>query len=164
MSIEADHNEQFAFEPERCRRIAHLPSAGLHSAQIGHVFLNKTCPCKITDLSISKPGKHGHAKLSITGVDIFTAKKYEHVVLAHSTDEVPNVVKREPQLLDVSRDGFLSLFDIESGDIKDDIKTPQGEVGERVTKAMDVKQSVMVVVQVAMGEEAVFEAKEVKED
>lgn len=34
-------------------------------------------PCKITGISVSKTGKHGHAKVNWTAVDIFTGKKYE---------------------------------------------------------------------------------------
>jgi translation initiation factor 5A len=44
----------------------------------GFVLL-KGFPCKIVDMSTSKTGKHGHAKISITGVDIFTGKKYEDI-------------------------------------------------------------------------------------
>lgn len=35
--------------------------------------------------------------------------------------------------LDISDDGFLSLM-TEAGDMKDDVKVPDGEVGEKITK------------------------------
>ena len=44
----------------------------------GFVLL-KGFPCKIVDMSTSKTGKHGHAKVNIVGVDIFTGKKYEDI-------------------------------------------------------------------------------------
>uniref|UniRef100_A0A673VL92 Eukaryotic translation initiation factor 5A n=1 Tax=Salmo trutta TaxID=8032 RepID=A0A673VL92_SALTR len=34
-------------------------------------------PCKIVEMSTSKTGKHGHAKVNMMGIDIFTNKKYE---------------------------------------------------------------------------------------
>jgi len=37
----------------------------------------KGFPCKVIDYSTAKPGKHGSAKASIVGTDIFTGKKYE---------------------------------------------------------------------------------------
>jgi translation initiation factor 5A len=37
----------------------------------------KGFPCKVTDYSTAKPGKHGSAKATIVGIDIFTGKKYE---------------------------------------------------------------------------------------
>ena len=42
----------------------------------GYAML-KGHPCKIVDMSTSKTGKHGHAKVNLTGVDIFDGKKYE---------------------------------------------------------------------------------------
>ena len=39
----------------------------------GHVVL-KGNPCKIVDMSTSKTGKHGHAKIHLVGIDIFTGK------------------------------------------------------------------------------------------
>lgn len=42
----------------------------------GFVVL-KGFPCKIVDMSTSKTGKHGGAKVHLVGIDIFTGKKYD---------------------------------------------------------------------------------------
>ena len=34
-------------------------------------------PCKVVETSTSKTGKHGHAKVHMVGIDIFSGKKYE---------------------------------------------------------------------------------------
>jgi translation initiation factor 5A len=39
----------------------------------GHVVI-KGRPCKIIDMSTSKTGKHGHAKVHLVATDIFTNK------------------------------------------------------------------------------------------
>ena len=39
-------------------------------------------PCKVVDMSTSKTGKHGHAKVNFTGVDIFTGKKVRVLCVA----------------------------------------------------------------------------------
>ena len=82
----------------------------------------KDRPCKITELSSSKPGKHGHAKVNIVAVDIFTDKKYEDCCPSSHNLNVPNVDRKEYTLLGIE-DGFLSLMD-ENGNTKDDLKLP----------------------------------------
>lgn len=42
----------------------------------GFVML-KSRPCKIVEMSTSKTGKHGHAKVHLVGIDIFTGKRIQ---------------------------------------------------------------------------------------
>ena len=109
-------------------------------------------PCKIVDMSTSKTGKHGHAKVHLVALDIFTGKKLEELCPSTHNMDVPNVSRRELQLvsilmgkrghlrkltqrlkLDISEDGFLSLMG-DDGTTKDDVKVPEGEVGEKIEK------------------------------
>jgi len=162
MSTE-NQSEEYTFDTANAGASLTYPSQASALRKGGYVVLNKTRPSKIVELSVSKPGKHGHAKVNITAIDVFTSKKYDHVTPSHSTVEVPSVRKQEYLLLDIADDGFLSLFDVEGGETKDDVKVPGGELGEKLTKMFGEKKEVHVVVQAAMGEEAVIEAKEVKE-
>ena len=56
-------------------------------------------PCKIVDMSTSKTGKHGHAKVHLVATDIFTGKKYEDLSPSTHNMDVPNVSRREYQLV-----------------------------------------------------------------
>ncbi|RFU78396.1 eukaryotic translation initiation factor 5a [Trichoderma arundinaceum] len=117
-------------------------------------------PCKIVDMSTSKTGKHGHAKVHLVALDIFTGKKYEDLSPSTHNMDVPNVTRREYQLLDISDDGFLSLMN-DDGDTKDDVRMPDGEVGEKINKLFKIdEKDTNVVVLTSMGEEAAIEAKE----
>merc|ERR1719453_1869837 len=78
----------------------------------------KNRPCKIVEMSTSKTGKHGHAKVHMVAIDIFTGKKLEDICPSTHNMEVPNVKRAEYQLLDID-DGFLSLM-TNDGDTKDD--------------------------------------------
>lgn len=52
-------------------------------------------PCKVTAYSTSKAGKHGHAKASIVGIDIFTGKKHEDSCPTSHNIDIPFVKKTE---------------------------------------------------------------------
>lgn len=52
-------------------------------------------PCKIIDLATSKPGKHGTAKVLLTGVNIFSGKRIEVVESTGDKVMVPIVKKYE---------------------------------------------------------------------
>lgn len=135
-----------------------LQASALRSG--GYIII-KSHPCRITTLSTCKPGKHGHAKVSITAIDIFTSKKYEESHPAHATVDVPYVVKKEFLLLHIAG-GFLSLWDKEKGEPKDDVRSPEGEMGEKVGRMWDKgEKDVMIMVLMAMGREEVEGVKEV---
>ena len=56
-------------------------------------------PCKIVEMSTSKTGKHGHAKVHLVAIDIFTGKKLEELCPSTHNMDVPNVSRREYQLV-----------------------------------------------------------------
>ena len=62
----------------------------------------KNRPCKIVDMSTSKTGKHGHAKVHLVAIDIFTGKKLEELCPSTHNMDVPNVTRKEYQLVSCS--------------------------------------------------------------
>ncbi|KAK6606006.1 eukaryotic translation initiation factor 5a-2 [Botrytis cinerea] len=123
----------------------------------GHVVI-KGRPCKIIDMSTSKTGKHGHAKVHLIATDIFTGKKLEELCPSTHNMDVPNVSRIEYQLLDID-DDFLSLMS-EGGDTKDDVKLPDGEVGQKIRALFDSDKDTNVIVLTAMGEQLAIDGKE----
>jgi translation initiation factor 5A len=63
----------------------------------------KNRPCKIVDMSTSKTGKHGHAKVHLVAIDIFTGKKLEELCPSTHNMDVPNVTRKEYQLVSGAR-------------------------------------------------------------
>lgn len=117
-------------------------------------------PCKIVDMTTSKTGKHGHAKVHLTALDIFTGKKLEDLSPSTHNMEVPNVLRKEYQLIDITDDNFLSLMS-DDGSTKEDVKLPDGEVGEKIEKLFRIEEKdTNVIVLTAMGEELAMDAKE----
>ena len=68
----------------------------------GGFIMIKGNPCKVSDVSTSKTGKHGHAKCHFVAIDIFTGKKMEDLVPSSHTTSVPFVKKEEFQCMCVS--------------------------------------------------------------
>ncbi|KAI0387476.1 translation initiation factor eIF5A [Hypomontagnella monticulosa] len=127
------------------------------------VVVIKGRPCKIVDMSTSKTGKHGHAKVHLVGTDIFTGKKLEELCPSTHNMEVP-VVKVKPYYLSHVEDGFLVLQDVNTSEERSDIKLPEGELGQKImTTEDDPNIQFIVTVQSAMGEEAAIKADEVSQ-
>ena len=72
-------------------------------------------PCKISKLSSSMPGKHGHAKYSIEAVGIFDGKKRHIKESAESKMEIPEVEINDGQVISLSGDN-AQLMDLNSYD------------------------------------------------
>ena len=117
-------------------------------------------PCKVLSISVSKTGKHGHAKCNFVAVDIFTGKKYEDMVPSTHGTTVPVVKRSEWEIIDIDGDE-LTLMD-EAGDQKTDLNLPTFPDGmaDEITQAWNGgENSVMVTVQAAVGIEQVIAYK-----
>jgi translation initiation factor 5A len=155
-------DEQHAFEHEAAGDAGASATYPMQCSALrknGFVVI-KNRPCKIVDMSTSKTGKHGHAKVHLVALDIFTGKKLEDLCPSTHNMDVPVVKRQEYTLIDISDDGYLSLMTSE-GDTKDDVKMPEGEVGAKITKLFkEEEKDTLVTIQTAMGEEAAVDAKE----
>ena len=113
------------FEKNESGSSATEPVAAGSVKKGGHCML-KGHPCKVTEYSTAKPGKHGSAKATIVGLDIFTNKKHEDTAPTGATVQVPVVTKTEYEVADVDEDDFVSAI-MEDGDLKTDLKLDSGE-------------------------------------
>jgi translation initiation factor 5A len=121
-------------------------------------------PCKVVDISFAKTGKHGHAKASITGVDIFNGRKYEDSVPSSHGVEAPIIKRTEWQAIAVDADGYVTLMD-QQGTTRSDLKLPDEVeddkvVAKRLTEGLDNGRDVFVTILASMGIEKIDEAKE----
>jgi len=121
----------------------------------GHVLI-KNKPCKIVEMSTSKTGKHGHAKVHMVALDIFDGRKYEDICPSTHNMNVPNVNRKMYTLLDID-DDYLQLMDDE-GNQKEDLKCC-GDVGENIKKLFDEGKELTVTVLTSMGQEKVASCK-----
>lgn len=120
----------------------------------GMIVMLKGFPCKVIEVTTSKTGKHGHAKANITGLDIFTSKKYIDISPTSHNMVAPFVTNSNYTLTDI-QEGFVSLMD-EGGEIREDLELPDGELGEKLTKELeDDTKEVTCIVTKAMEKECI---------
>ncbi|KAJ8588605.1 eukaryotic translation initiation factor 5A-like protein [Rhizopogon salebrosus TDB-379] len=155
MSDDEQHNQQF--EQANANASLTFPMQCSALRKNGHVVI-KNRPCKIVEMSTSKTGKHGHAKVHLVAIDIFTDKKMEDISPSTHNMDVPNVNRTEYQLIDIDND-FLNLM-TSDGKSKDDVKLPEGSLGNDIKTAFeDPNLELLVTVTAAMGEEQVTSYK-----
>ncbi|KAL6078373.1 Eukaryotic translation initiation factor 5A-1 [Balamuthia mandrillaris] len=135
----------------------------MNNVKKGGFILINGHPCKVVEINKSKPGKHGHAKAHIVGIDLFTGKKRE--MLSSGDVEVPRVDKDEFLLVDVKEDGAISLLTA-SGALRSDLDLPKGELGETIRERFEeegAESSIYLTVLRSMGKEQVISMRTQKE-
>jgi translation initiation factor 5A len=70
-------------------------------------------PCKIMDITKSKPGKHGSAKARIVAIGVFDGQKRQFVKPVDSGAEVPIIDKRTGQVFAINPTG-VQIMDLET--------------------------------------------------
>lgn len=125
----------------------------------GFVCINGR-PCRVIDLSVSKTGKHGHAKVSITATDIFDGRKMEDQAPSTHNVAVPFVKTETYSVLDIDQEGQLTLMDADGAE-RSGIALPTYPEGlaAQIREAFEAGKDMSVIVSTAMGIEQVTGCK-----
>jgi len=83
------------------------------SLRVGGYIIVEGEPCRIVDITKSKPGKHGSAKARIVAVGIFDGTKRSLVKPVDATAEVPIIEKKTGQVFAVTPSS-LQIMDLET--------------------------------------------------
>ena len=87
--------------------------AGVGSLREGRYIIVDGEPCRIVDITKSKPGKHGSAKARIVAIGIFDGVKRSLVKPVDANVEVPMINKRSGQVFSVMSSG-IQIMDLET--------------------------------------------------
>jgi len=156
----SDDDGDYEIEVLEAAGSATIPMEAGQIKKGGHMMI-KGKPCKVLSISVSKTGKHGHAKCNFLATDIFTGKKLEDMIPSSHGTTVPIVVRTDWELIDIDDEDCITLMD-EGGNQKTDLNLPT--VPDNM--ARDIKEAwangdnvVQVTVQAAVGIEQVISFK-----
>lgn len=79
----------------------------------GGFVLIDDVPCTVTDISVSKAGKHGAAKARLTAVGMFDTSKRVIVKPGDSKIDVPIIEKRAAQVISKPAPDRVQLMDMQ---------------------------------------------------
>lgn len=123
-------------------------SAG--SLQKGNYVVMDGVACVVSEVNISRPGKHGHAKVNFSGVGILDGKKRNMVIPGSDNVEIPIIDKRNAQVLSV-QGSFCNVMDSESFE-SFDLEIPQ-------ELANNIKEGSVVLYWVILGDKVMKQIK-----
>jgi len=90
--------------------------------------------CKVNDVQVSRPGKHGHAKYRIVAIGLIDDKKYD-VVMPHQDVEVPIIEKKGAQVMSINGE-VATVMDLETYETFE-LKIPE-ELKGQVTEGCNI--------------------------
>merc|ERR1712115_532054 len=102
-------DDDYAIERQDAGASATIPMDAGQIKKGGYMMI-KGRPCKVLSISVSKTGKHGHAKCNFTATDIFTGKRLEDMVPSTHGTTVPIVKREDWELIDIEGEE-LTLMD-----------------------------------------------------
>ena len=87
--------------------------ADVGSLRVGGYMIVENEPCRIVDITKSKPGKHGSAKARIVAIGVFDGVKRSIVKPVDLNAEVPLIDKRMGQVFAMNPNG-IQIMDLET--------------------------------------------------
>ena len=105
------------------------------SLKKGSYVVLEGAACKVADIQVSRPGKHGHAKVRLTAVGLVDEKKRIVVMPGHDNVDVPIIEKKSAQVLSVQED-TANVMDSETYETFD-LKIPE-ELKDGVVEGVNV--------------------------
>lgn len=74
---------------------------------------------------------------------LFFTIRYEDICPSTHNMDVPHVKREDYQLTDISDDGYLTLM-TDAGDLREDLKLPEGELGTQLRSEFDSGKELLV--------------------
>ncbi len=110
----------------------------LGTLKVGSYVIVDNEPCRIVDLTKSKPGKHGSAKARVVAIGVFDGVKRSFVKPVDAQVEVPIIEKRSGQVI-ATMPSSVQIMDLETYEIFETSLPEDEKVRGRLTPGVEVE-------------------------
>ena len=108
------------------------------SLRVGGYMIIDNEPCRIVDITKSKPGKHGSAKARIVAIGVFDGQKRQFVKPVDSTAEIPIIDKRPGQVFAVNPNS-VQIMDLETYEYVDAPFPEEDDLKAKLTVGAEIE-------------------------
>jgi translation initiation factor 5A len=108
------------------------------SLRVGGYMMIDGEPCRIVDISKSKPGKHGSAKARIVAIGVFDNQKRQFVKPVDLGAEIPIIDKRAGQVFAVNPSG-VQIMDLETYEYIDAPFPDEEDIKAKLTPGTEIE-------------------------
>jgi translation initiation factor 5A len=112
--------------------------ADLGSLKEGSYVIIDGEPCKVVEVEKSKPGKHGSAKVRLTGIAIFTGGKKSYIGTVDTHIEIPMIDKRAAQVISTTPT-TVQLMDLQSFEVTETATPTEPEFQGKLQPGAEVE-------------------------
>ena len=106
--------------------------------RVGGYMMIDNEPCRIMDITKSKPGKHGAAKARIVAIGVFDGQKRQFVKPVDANAEVPLIDKRPGQVFAVNPTG-VQIMDLETFEYLDAPFPDEEEIKSKIANGVEIE-------------------------
>ncbi|MBX5327974.1 MAG: translation initiation factor IF-5A [Candidatus Bathyarchaeota archaeon] len=108
------------------------------SLRVGGYMIVDNEPCRIVDITKSKPGKHGSAKARIVAIGVFDGVKRSIVKPVDANAEVPIIEKRSGQVYAVTPSS-IQIMDLETYEYFDAPYPEEEELKAKIAAGVEIE-------------------------
>ena len=108
------------------------------SLRVGGYMIIDNEPCRIVDITKSKPGKHGSAKARIVAIGVFDGQKRQFVKPVDSNAEIPLIDKRPGQVFTVNPNS-VQIMDLETYEYVDAPFPEEEDLKAKLTVGVEIE-------------------------
>jgi translation initiation factor 5A len=110
----------------------------LGALRVGSYVVIEEEPCRIINLTKSKPGKHGSAKARVVAIGVFDGTKKSFVKPVSAQVEVPLIEKRSAQVISLLP-AIVQVMDLETYEIFETPIPEEEEIKSKLDSGVEIE-------------------------